>query len=126
MERPPKLLQNSRINVKNHVFRGFGRLWMIRISTAAIALLAGFAVAVPASAQMPGMGDKETPMQKQERRKEEERKEIERDYDKTMKRLKGQGAAIDASSDPWAIVRPTAAPAKPEPKADNKNANKQR
>ena len=92
---------------------------MKKVSAAAIALLAGVTVSAPAFAQgSPGMGDKETPLQKQEKLKEEERKAIERDYDKTMKRLKSQGAAA-ASNDPWATVRPAA-----EVKTETKNEPK--
>ncbi len=94
---------------------------MKNICAAAIALLVGAAVATPASAQMGGMGDKETPLQKQEKLKEEERKAIERDYDKTMKRLKGHAPAQAASSDPWASVRPAA-----EAKNDSKTEPKKR
>jgi hypothetical protein len=98
---------------------------MRKISAAAIALLAGVAMSAPAFAQgSPGMGDKETPMQKQEKLKEEERKAVERDYDKTMKRLKGQGATA-TSSDPWASVRP-AAEVKKETKNETKNEPKKR
>lgn len=91
---------------------------MKKVSAAAIALLMGVALPAPAFAQGAGMGDKETPMQKQEKLKEEERKAIERDYDKTMKRLKNQGAAA-TSSDPWATVRPAA-----EVKTETKNEPK--
>ena len=88
---------------------------------AVIALMAGVAVSAPAFAQgSPSMGDKETPLQKQEKLKEEERKAIERDYDKTMKRLKSQGAAA-TSSDPWATVRPAA-----ETKTETKTEPKKR
>ena len=82
---------------------------MMKLSAAAIALLTGIAVAAPAFAQ--GLGDKETPMQRQEKIKEQERKEIEKDYDKTMKRLKSHGN-VQAPNDPWASVRPAAAEAK--------------
>jgi len=95
---------------------------MTKVSTAVIALLMGVALTAPAFAQgAPGMGDKETPMQKQEKLKEEERKAIERDYDKTMQRLKKEGAAA-TSNDPWATVRPVAA----EPKKETKNEPKKR
>jgi len=95
---------------------------MTKVSAAAIALLAGVAVSAPAFAQgSPGMGDKETPMQKQEKLKEEERKAIERDYDKTMQRLKKEGATA-TSNDPWATVRPVAA----EPKKEIKNEPRKR
>ena len=94
---------------------------MKKVSAAAIALLAGVAMSAPAFAEgMPGMGDKETPMQKQEKLKEEERKAIERDYETTMKRLKKQGAAT-TSNDPWATVRPAA-----EVKNDSKTEPKKR
>lgn len=90
---------------------------MNRISTATIAFLAAMALAAPAYAQgLGGLGDKETPMQKQEKRKEEERKAIEQDYDKAMKRLKGQAPTQTSTSDPWAIVRPTAAETKNDTK----------
>jgi Spy/CpxP family protein refolding chaperone len=92
---------------------------MKKLSAAAIALLASVAVATPASAQMGGgLGDKETPMQKIEKRKEEERKQIEKDYDKTMSRLKGQSSTQPSSSDPWAAVRPAGAEAKTETKTE--------
>ena len=91
---------------------------MRKVSAAAIALLAAVAVSAPAFAQAPGMGDKETPLQKQEKIREEERKAIERDYEKTMKRLKSQGATT-TSSDPWATVRPAA-----EVKNETKNEPK--
>ena len=94
---------------------------MRKVFAAAIGLMAGVAVSAPAFAQAPGMGDKETPLQKQEKIKEEERKAIERDYDKTMKRLKGQGAEA-TSNDPWATVRPAAA----EPKKETKTEPKKR
>ena len=93
---------------------------MTRFSAAAVALATAFTIAVPAYAQMGGLGDKETPLQKQDRVREEERKAVERDYEKTMKRLKSQNGTADAAGDPWAIVRPTAAPAKPEAKNDPK------
>ena len=92
---------------------------MTKVSAAAIVLLASVAVSAPAFAQgSPGMGDKETPMQRLEKIKEQERKDIERDYEKTMKRLKSQGAAA-ASNDPWATVRPAA-----EVKTETKNEPK--
>lgn len=95
---------------------------MKNICAAAIVLLVGTAVATPAFAQaMGGMGDKETPLQKQEKLKEEERKAIERDYDKTMKRLKGHAPAQATSSDPWASVRPAA-----EARNDSKTEPKKR
>lgn len=90
---------------------------MKKLSAAAIGLLAGVAVATPAFAQgAPGMGDKESPMQKQERMKEQERKTIEQDYDKMMKRTKNQGPSQAASNDPWASVRPAATETKNDPK----------
>jgi hypothetical protein len=88
---------------------------------AAIAVLMGVAVATPASAQGMQMGDKESPLQKQEKLKEQERKAIEQDYEKTMKRLKSQGGSTDATAnDPWASVRPAAAQAKTESKNEPK------
>lgn len=98
---------------------------MTKVSAAAIALLMGVALTAPAFAQGPSMGDKETPMQKLEKIKEQERKEIERDYEKTMKRLKSQGAAA-TSNDPWATVRPAAAEPKKETKNEIKNEPKKR
>jgi len=99
---------------------------MTKVSAAAIALLASLAVSAPAFAQgSPGMGDKETPMQRLEKIKEQERKDIERDYEKTMKRLKSQGAAA-TSNDPWATVRPAAAEPKKETKNETKNEPKKR
>jgi len=92
---------------------------MKKFSAAAIALLVGVAMASPAAAQGMSMGDKESPLDKQEKRKEEERKSIERDYDTTMKRLKKQGAEA-TTNDPWAAVRPAAAQAKTETKNEPK------
>jgi hypothetical protein len=94
---------------------------MTKFSAAAIGLLVGVAVAAPASAQTgAGLAPTETPLQKQEKLKEEERKSIERDYDKTMKRLKTHGSA-QAPNDPWATVRPAA-----EAKNETKNEPKKR
>ena len=93
---------------------------MKKFSAAAIALLVGVAMASPAAAQGMSMGDKESPLDKQEKRKEEERKNIERDYDTAMKRLKKQAPTETASSDPWATVRPAAAQAKTETKNEPK------
>lgn len=98
---------------------------MKKVSAAAIALLMGVALTAPAFAQGAGMGDKETPMQRLEKIKEQERKDIERDYEKTMKRLKSQGAAA-TSNDPWATVRPAAAEPKKETKNETKNELKKR
>jgi hypothetical protein len=94
---------------------------MKKLSAAAIGLLVGVAVAAPASAQMgAGLAPTESPIAKQEKLKEEERKSIERDYDKTMKRLKNHGSA-QAPNDPWATVRPAA-----EAKNETKNEPKKR
>jgi hypothetical protein len=99
---------------------------MKKLSAAAIAMLVGVAVATPALAQMgQGLGDKESPLQKQEKLKEDERKAIEQDYNKTMKRLKSQGAEA-GSSDPWANVRPAAAQAKNDTKSETKTEPKKR
>jgi hypothetical protein len=94
---------------------------MRKVSAASIALLMGIALTTPAFAQAPSMGDKETPLQKLEKIKEEERKAVERDYEKTMKRLKKEGA-VATSNDPWATVRPAAA----EPKKETKSEPKKR
>ena len=62
---------------------------------AVIALMAGVAVSAPVFAQgSPSMGDKETPLQKQEKLKEEERKAIERDVrqdDEAFEKPGGRG-----------------------------------
>jgi hypothetical protein len=100
---------------------------MVKSAAAAIATAMAIGFVTPAFAQMGGLGDKETPLQKQERRKEEERKAIEKDYEKTMQRLKRQGGTTDSNaSDPWAVVRPAAAQAKPEGKAEAKPETKKR
>ena len=85
---------------------------------AAAALTLALCVA-PASAQMGNMGDKETPLQKQEKLKEMERKAVEQDYDKAMKRSKSQVSSDASASDPWANVRPAAATAKPRPRCSS-------
>ena len=116
------LLQNAPVKSgKNAIFFGVGAV-MRTISAAAIAMLMGAAMSAPAVAQgTAGMADKESPMQRIEKQKEEERKAIEKDYDKTMQRLKKEGAAA-TSNDPWATVRPVAA----EPKKETKNEPKKR
>ena len=98
---------------------------MSKFSVGIIALLAGMVAAAPSFAQgTASMGDKESPMQRQEKIKQEERKTIERDYEKTMARLKKQGATA-TSNDPWANVRP-AAETKAETKTETKNELKKR
>ena len=62
-------------------------------------------LAGPAYSQMTMNSDQKDPLQAMYERQDKEKADIERDYNATMKRLKGQGAA-PASSDPWQGVRP--------------------
>jgi hypothetical protein len=58
-----------------------------------------------ANAQMSN-GDQKTPLQLKYEREEQERAQNEKDYNRTMKRLKAQDAT-KTNSDPWKTVRPS-------------------
>jgi hypothetical protein len=58
----------------------------------------------PAYSQFGGNSAEKTPLQLQYEREDAERAQNEKDYNTTMKRLKGQGTG-PVSNDPWKKVR---------------------